>query len=969
MAEGTNVGKIFLELEIQNKIDKQLSDITNTVKTVTEKASFATESTIGKAVSDINEKLNSIGKVDMSGVADKAKETMGKAVSIVKQESDHIDALIEASFSRRAKSSYNAGYSAVEYKPFVSAQSAIAEKMKETSNVIEQTAQKATKIPKAFRAAESPVELLEQKLGNINTQIGEQEAKMDSLVRKYAEVAAEKGMGSVDATSIDTQITSVQAKLINLQQTAMQTEQKLSKALSVSSGENFSEIYQSANTSFAGASQVAEISATKVKSAISGAVSAAKAGASMAASAASKSFATIRNVGTLAATKIRQSFAAAGSSISKRFTKLTQNMRRAFKAVFITSALYAGFRAIKEAISMVAAQNDQFSKSLNTIKGNLSVAFTPIINAVLPILTRFMSAVATATQYVATFVSGIFGKTYAQSLAATKQLKTVQKEAKKTRNLAGFDKINTLGGDSGGAAADAGAGAIDYGALVPDVDIQSKVDGLIAKIKNLDLAALGTTIGEKINTAIHKITDFINWDNVGAKITDGVSKITGFINKFTDATDWQAVGNTAAQGINTITNTISEFINNVDWGAQGDAFSTTINGMFGNVDWSKVGQTIADGINAAFNFLLSVVTTFDWAGFGQSMGTLFSDTITGIDWVTVGKTLSDGVLGLISTLSNFIKTADWSEIGNSIATFISNIDWAQLGHDVITFIVDALIAYYELIIPVGKALIDRLIDGIAGALVGLWDALNNVCNRLVNIVKEFFGIHSPSTVFADFGKMMMLGLANGITGAITKVKQACGTILGKIKEIFASVPNWFKTTFTKAWQNVKDVFSKGGKIFKGITTSIADTFKSIVNHIIDGINTVISKPFEGINDALGKLRDVSILGAKPFDFLPTISIPEIPKLATGGIITAPTLAMVGDNPRASSDPEVVAPLSKLKGMIGGGASEIDRQILDILLKIYKLISASKSQGGDFRQFAEMLDSYYAGMRRRTNGGV
>jgi tape measure domain-containing protein len=43
-----------------------------------------------------------------------------------------------------------------------------------------------------------------------------------------------------------------------------------------------------------------------------------------------------------------------------------------------------------------------------------------------------------------------------------------------------------------------------------------------------------------------------------------------------------------------------------------------------------------------------------------------------------------------------------------------------------------------------------------------------------------------------------------------------------------------------------------------------------------------------------------------------------PKLAQGGLAFAPTMAMVGDNRNARVDPEVIAPLSKLKTMIGEG---------------------------------------------------
>jgi hypothetical protein len=41
-----------------------------------------------------------------------------------------------------------------------------------------------------------------------------------------------------------------------------------------------------------------------------------------------------------------------------------------------------------------------------------------------------------------------------------------------------------------------------------------------------------------------------------------------------------------------------------------------------------------------------------------------------------------------------------------------------------------------------------------------------------------------------------------------------------------------------------------------------------------------------------------------------------PKLAQGGLATGPTMALVGDNKNARVDPEVIAPLSKLKSMMG-----------------------------------------------------
>ena len=49
---------------------------------------------------------------------------------------------------------------------------------------------------------------------------------------------------------------------------------------------------------------------------------------------------------------------------------------------------------------------------------------------------------------------------------------------------------------------------------------------------------------------------------------------------------------------------------------------------------------------------------------------------------------------------------------------------------------------------------------------------------------------------------------------------------------------------------------------------------------------------------------------------------DIPALAKGGLAFGPTMSLVGDNPNARVDPEVIAPLSKLKDMMGGNQVEV-----------------------------------------------
>ena len=49
---------------------------------------------------------------------------------------------------------------------------------------------------------------------------------------------------------------------------------------------------------------------------------------------------------------------------------------------------------------------------------------------------------------------------------------------------------------------------------------------------------------------------------------------------------------------------------------------------------------------------------------------------------------------------------------------------------------------------------------------------------------------------------------------------------------------------------------------------------------------------------------------------------NLPELASGGIAYGPTTALVGDNKNARIDPEVIAPLSKIRDMLGGGSTNV-----------------------------------------------
>ena len=160
------------------------------------------------------------------------------------------------------------------------------------------------------------------------------------------------------------------------------------------------------------------------------------------------------------------------------------------------------------------------------------------------------------------------------------------------------------------------------------------------------------------------------------------------------------------------------------------------------------------------------------------------------------------------------------------------------------------------------------------------------------------------------------GVANSIgeffANAWNSIKSGAEAVWNFITGIFSNLANFFGSIFGGAWEAVKKVFSTGGQIFMGIVDGITNAFRTIVNAIITGINHVVAIPFNAINGFLSFLKDIDILGLKPFGWVGTIDVPQIPLLAQGGYANGATGAVIGE-----SGAEVVLPLEQNTGNWAG----------------------------------------------------
>jgi tape measure domain-containing protein len=115
-------------------------------------------------------------------------------------------------------------------------------------------------------------------------------------------------------------------------------------------------------------------------------------------------------------------------------------------------------------------------------------------------------------------------------------------------------------------------------------------------------------------------------------------------------------------------------------------------------------------------------------------------------------------------------------------------------------------------------------------------------------------------------------------------------------------------------------FEKGIGSFNDFANAVVKGGLSIIKSLIQqGVAAAVSNTLKGPAGTLGPVG-VAVAGAAGALasglFTSLISKIGLPKLAEGGLATGPTMALVGDNRNARVDPEVIAPLSKLKSMMG-----------------------------------------------------
>lgn len=205
-------------------------------------------------------------------------------------------------------------------------------------------------------------------------------------------------------------------------------------------------------------------------------------------------------------------------------------------------------------------------------------------------------------------------------------------------------------------------------------------------------------------------------------------------------------------------------------------------------------------------------------------------------------------------------------------------------------------------------------DSLKPLLSDLWETIKSIWDQIANLIGEIVKVIAP--VVANILQM--------IAQFVDDVAGYVGGCIDVLKGIIEFITGVFSGDWEKAWNGIKD-------IFKGIWEMMVNLVKAPVNLIIGVINGMISGVVSGINLVVRAINSISVdipdwvplVGGKHIGFnLSEVTAPQIPTLAKGGVITSPTLAMVGEYAGADNNPEIVTPQSILKETIDASNGEV-----------------------------------------------
>ena len=184
-----------------------------------------------------------------------------------------------------------------------------------------------------------------------------------------------------------------------------------------------------------------------------------------------------------------------------------------------------------------------------------------------------------------------------------------------------------------------------------------------------------------------------------------------------------------------------------------------------------------------------------------------------------------------------------------------------------------------------KPLWEKLKPGITS----IWETIKTVWDAIANLIGGIIQFLSP----------IISAILELVAGAIDTWGDMVGSFVDVLGGIIDFIAGVFTGDWERVWNGLKEIFTGIWDGMKAVAKGAVNILIDIVNGIIKGLNKIHLPNWEILGSLAGK----------------GINIPLIPRLEKGGVLTSPTIAMMGEYAGAYHNPEIVTPQNILRETI------------------------------------------------------
>lgn len=395
---------------------------------------------------------------------------------------------------------------------------------------------------------------------------------------------------------------------------------------------------------------------------------------------------------------------------SQGMEAFTKRVKMLAKRALVFTIIARALAALRDWLADVVAVNGEARDAIAQLKGALLTLAQPLVQIIIPAFTALVKVLATVVSFIANIVSALFGTTAKESANAAKALND-QKNAYKgvggaaksaSKQLASFDEINKLSGESGGGS----------GIILPDFSTAANfafLDKIADKLKKIgqDIVNLfkdvtgdiGNVFSGDWGAALDNIINFVNHARILlADLLDFVGYIFGEIID-TIIEKCGLAGTPVGNMLTGIKNIVQGTLGLISGILTGDlekmkqSVIQMLTGVktfvFGIFDWFKLGLTsmldwldgktngrfheiielaktyvsdVIDGVKQIFGGFIDFLTgvfTLDWEKAWEGIKEIFRgicNTIVGVFESTVNLIIK-GINWLISKLNSLLENS------------------------------------------------------------------------------------------------------------------------------------------------------------------------------------------------------------------------------------------------------------------------------------------------------------------------